>query len=126
KESRESARTSRAEMAQALGLGDATLWRLENGKNSPTLKQLECMQLAGMDVMRLLTGCPGRSIDQIDDDEGWGQPAMSVSRVFAKHALPLRPGTYWRVVRLLRSGEITDLQLANDPAKAVELSAKLI
>lgn len=116
---------SRERMAEELKMGDVTLWRLEKGRSSPTLAQLELMQLAGMDVIFLLTGHTSSDVAVINDDKEWGRCVLAVSKTLAHHGLTPSPATYWRLVRLLHAGTLNEAQLKKDMAAALEKAGEL-
>lgn len=122
---RTSAGLSREEMAAAIGVGDITLWRLENGKTSPTLSQLEAMQNAELDVMFLLTGERGYALAATDDDKEWGRCLVAVRKALDLHGLNPSPATYWRLVRLLYTEAINESALKKNVATAIEEAGAL-
>lgn len=125
RELRDSAGWSRERMAHELKVGDVTLWRLEKGQSSPTLAQLKSMQEAGLDVIFLLTGQTDSNVAVINDDKEWGRCALAVSKALNQHGLNPSPATYWRLVRLLYSEALNEIQLKKDVATALETAGKL-
>jgi transcriptional regulator with XRE-family HTH domain len=125
RELRDHAGWSREQMAEELKIGDVTLWRLEKGRSSPTLAQLEQMQEAGLDVMYLLTGHTGSDLAVINEDKEWGRCALAVSKALAHHGLNPSPATYWRLVRLLYAETLNEAQLKKDMAAALEKAGEL-
>ena len=116
---------SRDELAAKLGIGHATVWRLEHGQSSPTVEMLRKMESAGLDVGYLLFGIPTSCMVRVDDDERWGQAAQAVSTSMVIHGLKPAPETYWRLVRLLYSGAIIEADLSTDVAGVLEKAGQL-
>jgi transcriptional regulator with XRE-family HTH domain len=116
---------SREELASLLGVTRTTIWRLETGGSSPTLELLTKLQEAEFDVAYLLTGHKQENFTPMDDDEGWGAAAITVSKMLAHHKLNPSPTIYWRLVRAVYQGALSATDLKKNIAESLSKTGEL-